>query len=125
MKTDKASFKQFRTDFAKAVAALETKHSIKLSLGNISYDDYGFRTKLEAVIGTADNQKDGELLSFKADYMRHCSSYGLTPQQWLTEVELNGRKYKIVGIAPRSRKYPIIAEKTDGKFCKIPASYVQ
>lgn len=46
MNFTREGFNKFRVDFQKAVKELETKHNVIISMGNISYNDTTFNTKL-------------------------------------------------------------------------------
>lgn len=108
------TLKAFRGDFAKAVAELEKKHGIKLNLGNIRYDAESFRTTMTAV-NTKETKSAGITASPEAlDFKQYAESFGLKATD-LGRVFINrGDKYKIIGLKPRSHKYPIIAERVIG-----------
>ena len=61
MKITQNTLKEFRTDFKKTVKDLESQYGIKISLGNITYEDNNFRTKL-----TADNVDAKKIASVKS-----------------------------------------------------------
>ena len=47
MEINSENIKRFRKDFKKTVLELEEKYDIKMTLGNISYSQDSFHTKLE------------------------------------------------------------------------------
>lgn len=63
-------FKQFRVDMMAAVAELEAKYAMKISLGNIRYDATSFNCKLTGTFGATD-AKDVRLAKYKKNYERN------------------------------------------------------
>lgn len=97
----------FRTDFKEAVLALEDKYNITLDLKNISYTSNSFTTKLEAKV------KGAELDIARTQWNNYCNKFFLRRQDFGKIIEINNKKYKIVGLKPRARKKAIIIESTN------------
>ena len=49
---------------------------------------------------------------------------GITADALWSKVTINGQVTEIIGAKPRSRKYPILGRRTDGKVYKFAASAV-
>ena len=100
---------EFRKDFKEAVAELEKKHGISISIGRVSYNAKKFTTKMEVIDSQPDeygNVVSGEQANFNAN----CGHVGLSPHHYGVVFTYGKSEYKLVGIKPRNRKYPIIAE---------------
>lgn len=63
--------------------------------------------------------------NLEQDFKSHCRRYGLSPDDFGQTFESFGTSYTVVGIKPNSRKYPIIAERGDGKRFKFDATQVR
>jgi len=116
-KIDRASCKKLRHLLNAELAPLAHRTGLKIEPGNASFDPAGFVTFKVRV----------ELDGFDRDKHEYLESYyaipGLEPEHYHTEFYY-GRKYKLVGVKPRSPKYPIVAEALEGpdggKRFKLP-----
>ena len=100
---------KFRSEFKDAVSEIEKKHGISISLGGISYSPSSFSSKLEVIESQPDEEGNfvsGEQARFNAN----CKYLGLTPSHYGVEFMHGNTKFKLIGIKPRNRKYPIIAK---------------
>lgn len=111
---------QFRQDFEQAVSALEAKYQIKMDLGRITYDEQGFRGKLTAVANSQDESNSIMELNFK----NNAEQYGLKANDLGKSFMSKGRSLKIVGLNPRARRFPIIAEDLVGNKFAVTVSTV-
>lgn len=59
-----------------------------------------------------------------ADFIKHCGSYGLKPEDFGSEFVSNGRTFTITGIKPRRHKYPISGKGARGGGYKFEADKV-
>lgn len=71
--------------------------------------------QIEAEPGSVPNTIEAEY--FKQD----CYVYGLKPEDLGRMVLVNGRQMKLVGMKPKSLKYPFLALDEAGRRFKIPA----
>ena len=101
-----------------ALADLGEQHGISINAGNATYSDNTITFKLELQIEGFDPLKDA--------FEKSCEWFGLKPEDYGREFVKGVRLYKIVGLKPRNRKYPIICQdmKT-GKHYKLPEADVQ
>lgn len=111
---DRQTLKNFRADFAEAVKDLSKQYNFDIRLGNISYSDNQFTSKLTVTaIGDADN---GEEARWKESLRRYGHRYGLTEDDYDRVIMSYDGQYRLRGIKPRARKYPIVAEKNGTRY---------
>lgn len=122
----KEMFRKFREDFAEAVKGLEEKYVITLSIGNITYSQEEFHTKLTGEIKrTASEQEDKNRKEFESFVKMH-PQYKLKPEMYNAELEAyDGEKYKIIGVKPKASKNIIIIEATSGKQYVCPPQFLK
>ena len=95
----RAGFTKVRTVVDKHLAAAGKELGITLSIGNISFDANQFSTKLKGLTGTDSNDHA------KKEWDKYCRRFGFKSEHF----GVTYGQYTIVGIASRSRKYPILA----------------
>jgi hypothetical protein len=109
MEFTSGSIKTFRAEFRDAVAELEKKHGISINIGNIKYNPTKFTTKLEVIASKPD--EDGNVVTGEqANFNANCAHVGLSPQHYKATFTHRRSDYILVGVKPRNRKYPIIAQ---------------
>jgi hypothetical protein len=99
------------------LAEVSEQYGILLHAGGMSYSHSKITTRLTIKI-VSEDVKDGESIeeaSARSDFALYAPSLGLAAEDFGKEVRVDGKQFKIVGIAPRSRKYPILGETIDGK----------
>jgi len=103
--------------------AFEEEHDIKVTIGSGKFDSTTLTLKVEL----AELAESGEALTRAANefkYMAH--RYGLAPDDLGKEFRDGIRTYRIVGLKPRSTRYPVIAESlSDKKRYKFAAASVK
>jgi len=119
MEMNNENFAEFRKDFKDAVEYLERKWAIDISIGNISYSQSSFTTKMQVINGLKEDFD-------RQEFEKYATRYGLKPTDFHREVkDTNGNDVKIIGISPKSRKYPIIVERlSDNKKYKYMLNYL-
>lgn len=120
MQFNRKNLPSFRLEIEQALAAVEAKHNVKFELGRITFTDNNFRTKLECTT-TADrsgNTVDPRQVKFDANSWR----YNIAKDAFGKTFSKGGRKYKIVGLNPRAKKYPLNCEAPNGQQWKMPIS---
>ena len=97
------------------LSELESEFNIKIKLGRISYGDNNFTAKVETNL-----VKDGKVVETIAiDFDRYKDAWGLKFPLGYT-FNMTDTIYKVVGLKPRNRKYPIICEAlNNGKRYKM------
>ena len=101
---------------------MEAKHSIKLELGSISFNENEFTSKLKISNTTT---KTGSVIDSEYNWNQECERFGLKPEHYGNKVKVNGLPATIVDITPRSHKYPIIVQCVDGKRYKMSSNQVK
>jgi len=93
--------------------------------GNMSYDPDGLSVTIK-LAGSVDGE-DGEAVDpMVQEFKRHCDQFDLRPDHLGKEIKLEGTTFRIVGLKPRSPKFPIIGQRvSDGKRFKLPLKGVQ
>ena len=98
--------KKFSKDFADIVKPLEEEYGVTIKLGNISYEEDRFSTKMTVTNGR--DPDDVARIAFDADVWRY-ELLGLKPGMYnRIFTATNGRRYALHGFNTRSRKYPLI-----------------
>jgi hypothetical protein len=108
-----------RKAFKNSVKDLEKEFGIELNIGNISYNNNSFSTKLKGTVTTTD---DGNSISAEeVEFGNLCFRYGLTKDDYKKKIIFNGKTFILTGFKPRSTKYPIIATNiSNGTSYKLP-----
>jgi hypothetical protein len=93
-----------------------------LKVGNATYGETSAMFKLEASkIGDNDEVQDRSAENFK----RMALLYGLNPEDLGKTFTTAQQTYTIVGLNPKSRKFPVIAKRSDGKTFKFPIDVIR
>lgn len=77
---------------------------IEFKFGNITFEDNSFRTTLQAFNTAGGND------SSKLEFEKYCFKFGVPRDWYRKELSWKGVDYKIAGIRPRARKFPILLE---------------
>lgn len=126
MKIDKQSLSTFRKDFQNSIKELETKYGVKIGLGNISYTQSEFHTKLLVLVNNSNSDKSINEIKVETEFLQYSELLGMK-KEYLGKTFVDGNyTYKIVGCKMSSRKYPIIVERlVDKKQFKYPVDLVK
>lgn len=90
---------------------------LKASIGNMTFDGETVTTKLTVAIA---DYNAGE-----AEFKKGCWKFDLNKSDFGRKFESNGEVFTICGLKPRSRKYPVLGKRADGKVFKFPAARVR
>ena len=134
---DKQNLKTIRADLDAALKAVETKHGMKLSIGNIRFQANTFRTTLTSLIGetaTADasvNSRDERAPKWRREYMINArylfadtvSLEGRLPKLD-TKLTYNEDEYTIVGARPRAAMSIVLKKVRGGNFIALSPKHV-
>jgi len=117
---NRKNIRQINNELEAALKQVAEKYGIEVKLGNTRFTDDNFSTKVQvATIG-----QDGIAMSKEAtDFNRHKTALGINMELG-QEFQRSGKTYTIVGLKPRSKKYPILAKCSDGKRYKLPVDLV-
>lgn len=115
---DKQVIQQIRKKLTESFKDVEDEFDISLDLGSIRYDASQFTAKLTATVVT--DGVDPQMAKHRHSLETYGHRYGLTVDDYDTELKLHNGTFLLKGIKPRARKYPIIGQKvSDGKMYKL------
>src|SRR5574343_210778 len=124
MKTfTKQNLGEVRADINAALEAVDKKHGIQLSIGNITFTAETFSTKLAANIpsdGAEAGSKSGGEVKWETNFKRYARSFGFTTEDFGKDVNLGGTKYTIAGMRPKANQ-PVVLKKATGGFIAYDA----
>lgn len=110
-------------DFETAIEGVANRHNLHLGRFRASYNKEELRIPVKFL--AIEHDEDGRKLSpEEANFRKLAPGYGLEPDDYGELLYIKGQTYKITGINPRARKYPIIAKTQDGVTWKLPVSSV-
>lgn len=120
----KEQVKQLRSEINDALKTVGDKHNLTVQIGrSITYDDAGFTARIEGVEVTNPDDKDAvERAKFERDVSR---VYGVEKDDFHRSFSHNGTRFKLVGVNPKAKKYPIIGKNGNGTRYKFPLSVLQ
>ena len=116
---DKNNLQYVRSILKDAFELIRTSTGIRFEVGSITYDSNEFRAKLTGSLLSETDSK-------KKDFEKHCYKFGLAPENYGQRFNYEGMRYKISGIRPKAKKYPVVAiDPYSGKSLCFPASLVK
>ncbi len=123
MNINEKNLKQFRADFMNAVQPLREKYGVTIQLGNITYSQEYFTTKM--TVSNGQNKNDAARIAFDANVWRY-EYLGFRKGMYMRKfIGASGRTYAIRGFEPRSPKYPIrMIDIETGESRKAPEGFV-
>lgn len=111
MSFKKTDFPKIRADFQNAVADFEKKYNVKVQMGNISFDEYEFSSK---VTFTSNEMFSDDVR--KKEFAKHAELYGVTAEDFKKQFTVKGKTYEVIGFEIGRPKYPIrVREIATGK----------
>jgi hypothetical protein len=113
---DKASLKQVRREVDKVLSGLGETLGITLKIGNISYQDNTFTTRLEGSVSGFDQRS--------TEWADHFQKFDMEEDWFGKTLQYGDQAYKIVGLRPRARKQQILIER-DGKTYQVDPSLIR
>lgn len=93
----------------------ENEHGLTLSLGDATYNEHSVTFKTTATIALEGIPQVIEPTPEAASFLREAKLYGLQPSDLGREFVADKTTYRIVGLKPRNRSLPIIAEDVQSK----------
>lgn len=106
-KIGKDQCKLLRKEVTAALEKTLAEFGLKAELGNMTYNGQTVSTKLTIAVAEYDKQTE--------EFNNHCWKFGLTADNFGDLFESNGKQYQLVGIKPRSHKYPFIGERVSDR----------
>jgi hypothetical protein len=108
MEFNKQNLKSFRTEMEDALGKVGKKYGVTFNIGNIRFTSDTFSTTVKCY-GTATKSDTGKL-----EWDKSCFMFGFEKTDFNKMFTMTGKKYQIVGIRPRSFKYPIVGKEIGG-----------
>jgi hypothetical protein len=119
---DRQTVRSVREDLDHALREIGERHGLNLRTGSATFTAVKFTMKIEAsVVDT-----DGVDLAAQREFKVNAFRYGLPDDAFGKEFTgWDGIRYRVVGLKPRRRKFPISAVRvSDGRAFKFPVSTV-
>lgn len=112
---DRSTVKQIRELLESTLSEKLGELGLSADIGSIRFGDSDFSCKLSVGLGSKDDaaQREWDKNAFK---------FGLKSEDFGKTFGYNNDLYEIVGIKPKSRKYPILGKDSAGKTYKFPVS---
>jgi hypothetical protein len=114
--------KEINRDVGLALSEIGKKHGVSFNVGTVSYNDlyFSFSTK-GRFLNAAGSTEDAD----KAEWDSYCGKFGLTSDMFGRMTMVAGKAYRIVRIAPKARKFPVIGQMGSGGKFKLTAESVR
>ena len=103
--------KSIDEDITAAVKSVEKKWGVNISVGGGTYDSDSFTSKVKVSLEGVDTGKK--------EWDRFCFRFGLKPEQYGQTFSSRGETFTVSGIAPKGKKYPILAKNARGTTYKF------
>lgn len=116
----KQKIQKLRVEMNAALAAVAKKHKISITCGSARFSTENATMKLDIAVIDHDT---GEVITRERTlFMQSCTRYCLKPSDFGKTIDYDGREFTISGLAPRSRKYPILVKSAAGETYKISST---
>jgi len=118
---DRTAVRRINDDIQSALDAVAKRYGVQIKVGNSRFSNTNCTTKID--ISTVN--EGGTVMTKEAtDFNRFASSFGITKKLGDT-FDFRYDTYEIVGLKPRSSKYPVLAKNlSNGKTFKFPANVI-
>lgn len=103
--------KVIQQDLKAAFAAVGEKHRISIAMGSLTYNDLYFTCPIK---GRFLDAKGSTEEADKAEWDAYCGKFGLKADMFGQVFTIAGKTYKIIGIKPKARKYPVVGQVGSG-----------
>ena len=115
---DRTNLKALRADIDRAVNDALGKYGLTAELGNISFTATDFNAKIKVSCGSSED-------AARREFEKYAPRFGLDPDDFGTSFRQGGTIFTVVGIKPKSHKYPVLAANKRGTVYKFAASDVK
>ena len=118
---DRQNLKMLSADINEALQAVAKDYGIAIKTNGGTYDHVSFRLKVECSL-----MQDGKAITKEeTSFKQYASMYGMNPEDLGKNIIVGGKAYKVMGLRPSARRFPILAERYDGKRFCLPLSSVK
>jgi hypothetical protein len=105
---DRKKLRQIADDVEASLTEVGLNHDVKIESGPGKFSRDGWAT---VTLKISEVDDDGRVRSEEAETFRHyATSYGLKPEDLGREFNTSCGTYRIIGLKPKNRKYPVIVE---------------
>jgi hypothetical protein len=120
---NKATVRQISNEIETAIQEVAKKHGIILKRGNCRFSSSTFSLKIEAAVVAQDGTVQSKE---RKDFEFFAKFIGLDPSILDKTFTLSGKRYKVTGYLPRSKRYPILCQDLQtGRGIKFPIETIQ
>jgi hypothetical protein len=118
---DRTAVRRINDDIQSALDTVAKRYGVQIKVGNSRFSNTNCTTKID--ISTVN--EGGTVMTKEAtDFNRFAASFGITKKLGDT-FDFRYDTYEIVGLKPRSSKYPVLAKNlSNGKTFKFPANVI-
>lgn len=110
---NRTSLTDFIKDFSTDLEKLGDKYGLMMSLGSITFSDSKFSGKVTFILATGKNkpkEKNSRLEEARLNLETYGYRYGLDAEDYNSLIDAFNDQYRLIGIMPKSRKYPLIVQ---------------
>lgn len=119
---DKKNLNLLRGKMSAALQAVATEFGLKIEVGSCRFNLNSAEFKVE--VSTISS--DGTVNSREAvAFQRNASFFGLEPTDLGRTFRSGGETYTITGLRPNAPRFPVLAERADGRSFKFPSENVK
>ena len=104
---DKTTVSQFRNDFQNAIAGLEAKYGVNISLGTLTYDEGEVRGKMTATKG--EKAVRSSISEFKIGDIVSINHKKVDPNKQYRIVKINKKTIKVVNLNNKFNRFKVSA----------------
>ena len=118
---EKSRVLKIRKDIEKALKPICIENGIAFSLSSIKHSENHCKLTFEGTDVSGDIYDESLVISKpEADFPYYCEKYGFSENDIFRKFEINKKIFKLTGIKPQNRKYPMIAKSMEnGKDYKF------
>ena len=111
----RTNIKEIRAEMDSALHDIGQKHGVTFQINGITFGASDFRCRVDAIV----TGNSGDTV-YSVEFKNKCQRYGFQKEDLGREFRSGDRRFKIVGLKIRNRKYPVIAENLQtGKLHKF------
>lgn len=120
---DRQAVRAIAESIEQAVQAVGKQYGIIIKRGNGRFDANSFKLNLECTVlaGADERQAQAE----RARFEMYARVYGLTPGDLGRTFTRDAYTYTITDLSPKSKRFPVICTRNDGKRFKFDAHSIR
>lgn len=118
---DRETAKTIHAEIDAALGAIAARHNIMLAKSRATFNAVELRCNTTFTV----KGEDGQDLAAKTLFNAYAALYGLQKEDFGRMFKVGSQVFKITGINPKRKQYPISATGESGKAYKFPAESVQ